>query len=95
MFSKPFLAFVVLSVAFGSEPVSARMRWLERDDRHVALYPRRFGQEHPAVLDKLSAACGNGVCATLAGGAISTLLAASPECDQQDFADKIIGTAYT
>ena len=67
------------------------MRWLERDDKPVFLHPRRFGQEHPAVIDKLAQACGNGICATLAGAAITPLLAAQPECSQQDMADKIIG----
>lgn len=74
--------------------VQARHRWLERDGRPVVLYPRRFGEEHPAVIDKLANACGGGVCATLAGQAITPLLAAQPECSQQDMADQIIGMLY-
>lgn len=64
---------------------------MERDGRAVFLHPRRFGQEHPAVIDKLSNACSGGICATLAGQAITPLLAAQPECSQQDMADLIIG----
>lgn len=46
--------------------------------------PRRFGQENPAAIAKISAACDGGICGSLAGGAISTLLGASPECAQQE-----------
>ena len=77
-----------------SEQVLGRERWLERDNRPVYLYPRRFGQEHPAVIDKLSSACPGQVCGNLAGSAISTLLAAAGECTQQDMADQIIGMSY-
>jgi len=55
------------------------------------LYPRRFGQEQPAVLQKLRDACPGQVCGNLAGQAVSPLLAAQPECSQQDMADAIIG----
>jgi hypothetical protein len=86
MFSKAFIVFVALATTG-----LARERWLERDGKAVLLHPRRFGQEHPAVIDKLSAACPGQVCGTLAGGAITPLLAAQGECTQQDFADSIIG----
>ena len=92
MFSKLYLAFVALSVLSVCEQAMARERWLERDGRYVALYPRRFGQEHPAVIDKLSAACPGEVCGNLSGQAITPLLAAQGECTQQDMADAIIGT---
>ncbi|TRM65095.1 hypothetical protein BD626DRAFT_240688 [Schizophyllum amplum] len=84
----PILLTVALSLFAG--PVMGRERWLERDDRAVLLHPRRFGQEHPAVIEKLSAACEGGVCGTLAGQAITPLLAAQGECTQQDMADAII-----
>lgn len=82
------IALYILSIA---SDASARQRWLERDGRSVQLYPRRFGQEHPAVIDKLSSACPGQVCGTLAGQAITPLLAAQGECTQQDLADSIIG----
>lgn len=65
---------------------------LERDNRPVYLYPRRFGQEQPAVLQKLRDTCPGQVCGTLAGQAVTPLLAAQGECTQQDMADAIIGT---
>ncbi|TCD69336.1 hypothetical protein EIP91_007892 [Steccherinum ochraceum] len=88
-----YSALSVLSVLAFTGEAQARSRWLERDGRAVSLYPRRFGEEHPAVIDKLASACGGGVCATLAGQAITPLLAAQPECSQQDMADQIIDTA--
>lgn len=89
MFSKSLISFVLLAVLSGG--AQARVRIVERDGR--ALYGRRFGQEHPQVISDLSSACEGGVCGTLAGQAISTLLAASPECAQQDMADQIIDAA--
>lgn len=74
----------------GSESVFARHQWLERDGRAVYLYPRRFGREQPEVLQRLREACDGAVCGTLAGAAITPLLAAQPECSQQDLADAII-----
>lgn len=92
MFAKTNLCFLALSAfLITSEPVLGREQWLERDGRAVYLYPRRFGQEQPAVLTQLRAACGGGVCDTLAGQAVTPLLAAQPECSQQDMADAIIG----
>ena len=91
VFSKSQAALVALYVLGSSQSAFGRVRWMERDDKPVFLHPRRFGQEHPAVIDKLAQACGNGICATLAGAAITPLLAAQPECSQQDMADKIIG----
>ncbi|KAH8099928.1 hypothetical protein BXZ70DRAFT_1008447 [Cristinia sonorae] len=90
--AKTHVALGLISL-FLSNEVQARYQWLERDGRAVFLYPRRFGQERPAVIDKLSNACGGGVCASLAGQAITPLLAAQPECSQQDMADLIIDTA--
>ena len=94
MFSKSFVTIVALSVLSMSEQVLGRESWLERDNRPIYLHPRRFGQEHPAVIDKLSSACPGQVCGNLAGSAISTLLAAAGECTQQDMADQIIGMSY-
>ncbi|TBU55568.1 hypothetical protein BD310DRAFT_979504 [Dichomitus squalens] len=93
VFSKSQAALVVLSVLASSQQAFARMKWLERDDRPVVLNPRRFGQEHPAVIDKIGAACPGQVCGVLSGQAITPLLAAQPECSQQDMADAIIDAA--
>ncbi|KZT25910.1 hypothetical protein NEOLEDRAFT_1156051 [Neolentinus lepideus HHB14362 ss-1] len=93
MYSKSSAAFVILSLFTLSEPVLGRYRWMERDNRAVILNPRRFGQEHPAVIDKLSSACPGQVCGVLAGQAITPLLAAQGECTQQDMADSIIDAA--
>ncbi|KAI0264381.1 hypothetical protein BC834DRAFT_844045 [Gloeopeniophorella convolvens] len=88
--NKSFLGLVALSVLALSDPALGRMRWLERDGKPVFLHPRRFGQEHPAVIDKLATACPGAVCGKLSGDAITPLLAAQPECSQQQFADSII-----
>ncbi|KLO17393.1 hypothetical protein SCHPADRAFT_937092 [Schizopora paradoxa] len=93
MFSKSFAPFVALSVLLVSEPVLGRYKWMERDNRPVYLYPRRFDQEHPQALTDLSSACPGQVCGNLAGQAVSTLLAAADECAQQDMADQIIDAA--
>ncbi|KAF8213922.1 hypothetical protein K438DRAFT_1564028 [Mycena galopus ATCC 62051] len=85
------LAVLAVALLSASDAVLGRELWLERDGQ--AIYPRRFGQDHPAVLTKLRAACGGGVCAKLAGGAVTPLLAKSAQCTQQDFADQIIDTA--
>ncbi|KAG6851103.1 hypothetical protein H0H93_000983 [Arthromyces matolae] len=90
MFSKSNAIFFILSVLASSQSALGRERWFERDGQAVRLHPRRFGQEHPAVIDKLSAACPGQVCGNLAGQAITPLLAAQPECSQQDMADSII-----
>jgi hypothetical protein len=89
--SPRLVALVVLSVFSLSDVAFGRMRWLERDGRPVLLYPRRFSQEHPPVIQKLSAACPGQVCGVLAGAAITPLLAQQAECTQQDMADRIIG----
>ena len=88
---KSCATLLVLSVLSFSDFALGRERWLERNNRAVLLHPRRFGQEHPAVIDKLGSACPGQVCGNLAGSAISTLLAAAGECTQQDMADQIIG----
>lgn len=91
--SRPLRVFVLvaLSVLSLSDLALGRMRWTERDGKPVFLHPGRFSrQEHPPVIDKLAAACTCNVCGSLAGGAITPLLALQPECSQQDFADSII-----
>ncbi|VDC04785.1 unnamed protein product [Peniophora sp. CBMAI 1063] len=93
MLSKSFSALCALTLLALSAPADARIRWAERDNRAVLLHPRRFGQEHPAVIEKLSAACDGAVCGNLAGQAITPLLAAQGECTQQDMADSIIDAA--
>lgn len=94
MFTKSFAPFVALSILLVSEPVLGRYRWVERDNRPVYLYPRRFGQEHPQSLTDLANACPGQVCGNLAGSAVSTLLAAADECAQQNMADQIIGMVF-
>lgn len=91
MFAKITAGYTFLSLLLATEQVLGRERWLERDNRPVYLYPRRFGQEQPAVLQKLQTACPGEVCGNLAGQAVTPLLAGQPECSQQDLADKIIG----
>ncbi|KAJ6539715.1 hypothetical protein B0H19DRAFT_370598 [Mycena capillaripes] len=87
------LGVLALALISASEPVLGREVWLERGGRAIELNPRRFGQNHPAVLKKLRAACGGGVCAKLAGAAVTPLLAKQGECTQQDMADQIIDTS--
>ncbi len=94
MVSKTSFGFVALSLLASSQQVLGRIRWLERDDKAILLHPRRFGQENPAVIQKLSAACPGQVCGNLSGAAITPLLAAQGECTQQDMADQIIGTLF-
>jgi hypothetical protein len=91
MFTKFNVAFVTIAVLSAVQDASARYRWLERDGNPVSIIGRSFGHEHPAVIDKLSAACSGDVCGVLAGQAITPLLAAQGECTQQDMADSIIG----
>lgn len=92
MFSKSNSGFLALfALVLTSESALGREQWLERDGTPVYLYPRRFGQEQPAVLQKIRAACTGGTCDTLAGQAVTPLLAGQPECSQQDMADAIIG----
>jgi hypothetical protein len=84
------VALVVLPLLFLSDGAFGRTRWAERDGKPVFLHPRRFGQDHPPVIKEIAAACPGAICGTLAGGAITPLLALQPECSQQDFADSII-----
>lgn len=69
MFAKSGLLVVVTQVALLLASVEARIWLLERDGR--VIYARRFGQEQPEVLREIAAACGGGVCDTLAGEAVS------------------------
>ncbi|CCO28519.1 hypothetical protein BN14_02514 [Rhizoctonia solani AG-1 IB] len=91
MFSKSLVSFVLLAVL--TSGVDARMRVVERDGR--ALYGRRFGQEQNPTISELSSACAGNICGVLAGKAVGTLLAGSPECAQQDLADEVIDAART
>lgn len=92
MFFKSNFGLLALSaLLIASEHALGRERWLERDGRPVHLNPRRFGQEQSPSLQKIRDACGGAVCGTLAGQAVTPLLAAQPECSQQDMADAIIG----
>jgi hypothetical protein len=71
MFARPTLLISILQVALLLSSVEARTWLLERDGR--AIYGRKFGQDQPAVLQELAAACGGGVCNTLASEAVSHL----------------------
>lgn len=83
MFAKATLFASFVALAMGRELI------VERDGR--AFYPRRFGQEQCGGLPGLiGSACRGDVCGVLGGRTIGTLLAASPECSQQDLADEII-----
>ncbi|CAE6475113.1 unnamed protein product [Rhizoctonia solani] len=89
MFSKSLVSFALVAALASS--VDARTRIIERDGR--ALVGRRFGQEQNPAIAELSSACNGATCGVLAGKAVGTLLAASPECAQQDLADDIIDAA--
>ena len=91
MLPRSLFGCILFSFILSTKQALGRERWLERDNRPIYLYPRRFGQEQPAVLQKLRDACPGQVCGNLAGQAVSPLLAAQPECSQQDMADAIIG----
>ncbi|KAI0342837.1 hypothetical protein BDW22DRAFT_158073 [Trametopsis cervina] len=93
MFTKFNVAFVALSLLSVTESVVGRYNLLERDDRFVALRPRRFGEQNPSVISRIAAACPGQVCGNLSGQAITPLLAAQGECTQQDMADAIIDAA--
>ncbi|KDQ24717.1 hypothetical protein PLEOSDRAFT_1047638 [Pleurotus ostreatus PC15] len=82
------LWITVLAISL-SDLVLGRERWLERDNRPVFLYPRRYIEEDN-VLNKLLGACPGEVCRDLTAQAVTSLLAAQPECSQQDAADAII-----
>ena len=69
MFMKPALLISIAQAALLLSSAEARIWLLERDGR--AVYARRFGQEQPTVLKEIAAACGGGVCDTLAGEAVS------------------------
>ena len=69
MFAKSGLLVVAIQAALLVGSIEARIWLLERDGR--AIYARRFGQEQPEVLKEIAAACGGGVCDTLAGEAVS------------------------
>jgi hypothetical protein len=95
MFTEIAFGRIFLLLVLGMEQVVGRERWLERNNKPVFLYPRRFGQEQPPILQKLQNACPGQVCGALAGRAVTPLLAAQPECSQQDMADQIIGRIST
>ena len=69
MLTRPALLISVIQAASLLSGVEARIWLLERDGR--AIFARRFGQEQPAVLKEIAAACGGGTCDTLAGEAVS------------------------
>jgi len=91
MFAKPTLLVTLFSL---TPFTMGREVFLERHGKAVlgrALVPRRFGQEQCGGLpQQIGAACRGEVCGVLGGKSINTLLAAAPECAQQDLADDII-----
>ena len=90
------VTLVVLSTFFIPDVAFGRIRLPERNGKAILL-PRRIVGSQPKEIGELSGACppGIGTCAQLAGAFISTLLAASPECAQQDACDGIIGQYST
>ncbi len=91
MLNRAVLSLTVLSVLSLSDLTLGRNLWLERDDKPVFLYPRRFGQQNAEPTGELGQACPGQVCGVLSGQSIKPLLANSGVCDQQDMADQIIG----
>ncbi|KAL7411484.1 hypothetical protein BDY24DRAFT_417011 [Mrakia frigida] len=91
MLSTKTIGLIFSALLLSAGNADARSRWLERDGR--AIFSRRFGQESPAVIQQIGSACAGQICGVLAGSAISTLLAAAPECSQQDKADEMITAA--
>ena len=75
MFTKLVFLVSVIQAALLLSGVEARIWLLERDGR--VIYARRFNQEQPPVLKEIAAACGGGVCDTLAGEAVSCHFTAS------------------
>lgn len=69
MLVKLALLISIIQAALFFDSVESRIWLLERDGRTV--YARRFGQEQPAVLKEIAAACTGGICDTLAGEAVS------------------------
>ncbi|KAL9109777.1 MAG: hypothetical protein Q9227_005646 [Pyrenula ochraceoflavens] len=64
----------------------------------LSLTEARFGQEHPAAIDEISAVTSGGQpsqAATIAGGAISDLLAAANPCNKLKTGDNILATLGT
>ncbi|KAL9619098.1 MAG: hypothetical protein Q9160_006274 [Pyrenula sp. 1 TL-2023] len=64
----------------------------------VAFAEARFGQEHPAAVDEISAVTSGGQpgqAATIAGGSISNLLAAANPCDKLKTGDNILASLGT
>jgi hypothetical protein len=75
MFARPTFFLFLVQAALLLCSVEARIRLLERDGR--AIYGRSFGQVQPPELRKLAAACGGGVCISLAVEAVSHLASRS------------------
>ena len=90
MFTRPALLITIVQAALLLGSVEARIWLLERDGR--AIYARRFSQEQPLVLKEIAAACGGGVCDTLAGEAVShhliSFIAFSVRL-RRDFGDRV------
>ena len=80
MFAKPVFLVFVIQAALLLCSAEARIRILERDGR--AIFARWLGQEQPPVLVEIRAACGGGVCDTLARKAVSRSLSNSPPSSQ-------------
>ncbi|KAF9533818.1 hypothetical protein CPB83DRAFT_804757 [Crepidotus variabilis] len=87
--------FVVLALFFvSSAPVAfGRELILERDGRPFYLYRRRFSQENPATLNDIRASCSGGLCDTIAGKAVSALLAGADPCAQQAISEELIDSS--
>jgi hypothetical protein len=69
MLAKSALLISIIQAALLLGSAEARIGLLERDGR--AVFARKFGQQQPSVLKELAAACGGGICDTLADEAVS------------------------
>jgi len=77
MFARPALVLLVTQVALLLGGVEARFLIPERDGR--AIFARRFGQEHPQVIEDLGKACPGQICGVLSGAAVSHRFISPPD----------------
>ncbi|CAH7668602.1 hypothetical protein BY996DRAFT_1379567 [Phakopsora pachyrhizi] len=107
LLNNTFLSIVIQSLILSSIVVeySSGIRIHDRDFlrslsiTNKLLSRRKISDQnsHPQVLEALHSlkGCPGEICGTLAGEAVSPLLAGANECAQQDMADKIITAAKT
>ena len=89
MFNRVVISLTLMCLLL-SDLTLGRMLWLERDNKVVALDPRRFSQQNNPPTAQIGQACAGQVCGPLSAQAINSLLAKANECDQQHVGDAII-----